>query len=541
MRRRIVYVVLAFCVFQFSCTHTLELAGTTQTGNARVMGSIENPDGFAAKHTAIFLIPSDYDPVKANSFSQSGVLVDTTDTTGRFMFENVPAAGYNIQAVNNANQTRLLIQGVVVTDNDISVPGAALSKPAVVKVMLPDSIDPVNGCVYVPGTMIFCFLRGNTRSVTIDSVPASILPALMYGTANSAVRTIIRYNIQVFSGGTLVVANPAWKYSKLLNFNTTASGAQVSGNVADFPALIKLTKNNFNFAEARADGRDIRFAKADTVFLQYEIEQWDAARGQAEIWVKVDTVYGNDSSHSIGMYWGNANAPGVSNGAAVFDTADGFAAVWHFNNNCGDATANNYAGTNFGAIDTEGIIGNSKKFNGADSIRIVGLLGSPASVSLSAWAQLDSSSSYGGAEIVSLGDVAAIRMDDYRPNYGTMGTVHVSTTNNDTIFNDITSGGLDLAKTGWHYVAMTIDDANRLQSLYIDGTRYNQISNNALVNYSGVGINTLIGKHGNGKNNYNFIGSIDEVRVNKTVLSADWIRLCYMNQKASDMLVRFGK
>jgi Sialidase, N-terminal domain. len=241
------------------------------------------------------------------------------------------------------------------------------------------------------------------------------------------------------------------------------------------------------------------------------------------------------------MYWGNANAPGVSNGAAVFDTADGFAAVWHFNNNCGDATANNYAGTNFGAIDTEGIIGNSKKFNGADSIRIVGLLGSPASVSLSAWAQLDSSSSYGGAEIVSLGDVAAIRMDDYRPNYGTMGTVHVSTTNNDTIFNDITSGGLDLAKTGWHYVAMTIDDANRLQSLYIDGTRYNQISNNALVNYSGVGINTLIGKHGNGKNNYNFIGSIDEVRVNKTVLSADWIRLCYMNQKASDMLVRFGK
>jgi len=49
----------------------------------------------------------------------------------------------------------------------------------------------------------------------------------------------------------------------------------------------------------------------------------------------------------------------------------------------------------------------------------------------------------------------------------------------------------------------------------------------------------LIGKHGNGKNNFNFIGKVDEARVSKNILSADWILLCYMNQKEKDAVVSF--
>ena len=255
--------------------------------------------------------------------------------------------------------------------------------------------------------------------------------------------------------------------------------------------------------------------------------------------MKVDTVHGNGSVNAINMYWGNANTSGASNGAAVFDTADGFAAVCHLNNGCGDATANGYTGTNYGAIDTEGIIGNSKKFNGSDSIQIPGLLGSPASVSLSAWAQLDMRSPQ-GAEVVSIGDAATIRMDDSRAGFGTEGGFHASTTNTDTVFTSIISSR-NLAKTGWHYLVFTFDDASREQMLYIDGFRANKINKNAAIDYSGVGINTLIGKHGNGKNSFNFIGRIDEVRASKNVLSADWITLCYMNQKAQDLLVEFAK
>jgi hypothetical protein len=36
-----------------------------------------------------------------------------------------------------------------------------------------------------------------------------------------------------------------------------------------------------------------------------------------------------------------------------------------------------------------------------------------------------------------------------------------------------------------------------------------------------------------------FDGKIDEVRIMNTVPGADWVRLCYMNQKNEDMLVNF--
>ena len=36
-----------------------------------------------------------------------------------------------------------------------------------------------------------------------------------------------------------------------------------------------------------------------------------------------------------------------------------------------------------------------------------------------------------------------------------------------------------------------------------------------------------------------FRGKIDEVRVMNAAVNADWIKLCYMNQKAEDALVEF--
>jgi hypothetical protein len=86
---------------------------------------------------------------------------------------------------------------------------------------------------------------------------------------------------------------------------------------------------------------------------------------------------------------------------------------------------------------------------------------------------------------------------------------------------------------------LTFDNATLAQTLYIDGKAYPSAISSGAINYSGVGTNTLIGKHGNGKTGFNFIGRIDEARVNKIALSADWIKLCYMNQKDIDALVVF--
>ena len=136
-------------------------------------------------------------------------------------------------------------------------------------------------------------------------------------------------------------------------------------NVVNFPVLVLLTNANFNFAQAGPGGADIRFVKQDNTPLSFEIEQWDASGQQAEIWVRVDTVFGNDSSHGFDMCWGNPGAVSSSNGAAVFDTANGFAGVWHLNEPSGDvfdATANADTGVSDGTASSPGAIGNGRAF-----------------------------------------------------------------------------------------------------------------------------------------------------------------------------------
>ncbi len=86
-----------------------------------------------------------------------------------------------------------------------------------------------------------------------------------------------------------------WSRSAEIHLNTTSSGAAVSSNVTNFQALIRLNTENFQFNTARGDGADIRFAKPDGTHLYYQIEQWDSLSQQAQIWVKIDTVYGNSS------------------------------------------------------------------------------------------------------------------------------------------------------------------------------------------------------------------------------------------------------
>ena len=339
-------------------------------------------------------------------------------------------------------------------------------------------------------------------------------------------------------GDTAALPLKGWNSSQRIYCNTTASGAQVYGTVIGFPALVRLTHDNFDFSRARGDGADVRFTRSDNKPMAHEIERWDSAGGAAEIWVRVDTVYGNDSAHYFIMYWGasaNAAQTSASNGPAVFDTAAGFIGVWHLNRTCDDATANRHNGTNSGAADSTGMIGSAKGFNGNEGIKIAGLLGQPRSVTLSAWARLDTLQRW-GSEVISLGNAVLLRMDHTQaPGGGVMGSYHVSS---DTLWYNVVSD-MYLQKTGWHYLSFAMDGVNHTQTLSIDGMVYSYRSNQAPIYYSGIGTDTWIGRHGNKETNWFFNGIIDEVRVSRTVHSNDWTKLCYMNQKAKDALLVF--
>jgi hypothetical protein len=48
-----------------------------------------------------------------------------------------------------------------------------------------------------------------------------------------------------------------------------------------------LNKDFFDFSQAKADGADVPFSTSAGEPLAYQIQEWDAARGTASIWVRI--------------------------------------------------------------------------------------------------------------------------------------------------------------------------------------------------------------------------------------------------------------
>jgi hypothetical protein len=193
-----------------------------------------------------------------------------------------------------------------------------------------------------------------------------------------------------------------WSRYKDITVNTQAAGANVAVDVANFPVLVRLTEANANdvFTQALAGGADIRFASPSGAQRPYEIEHWDATAKTASIWVLADTVKGNSNTTTLRMYWGRSGVAGASNGAAVFDTANGYVAVWHMNGADTEvsSTAHGFVATPFGepGTNTASATGRGRTFNGSQYFRVIGsasgALNFPlnGTYTLSAWVYADS-------------------------------------------------------------------------------------------------------------------------------------------------------
>ena len=344
------------------------------------------------------------------------------------------------------------------------------------------------------------------------------------GTADSAM-FIIRY------------PNPyaGWRFTKDVRLNTTASGANTATNVYAFPVLIRLTRTNFNFSQARRNGEDLRFSKPDGTPLAYEIERFDSVQNLAEIWVKVDTVYGSDSSHYFVMRWGNASAPNASSASAVFDTAKGFAGVWHFSpgDSLGDATANRNLLANTQTTQTQQAeIGSGRHFNGTSAFASAPdqpCLNIKSAITLSAWARVTDPSkdqkiiAKTATRATSAFILGVINNQIYPEFWSSDGTHYTFSA------GQITAGQ-------WTHLAITWARGDSVFA-YINGVRVGSIAAST-ADLQTVSNGVLLGT-GFFTSTYQFFlnGDLDEARLSGTDRSATWIKLCYMNQKAADALV----
>ena len=341
----------------------------------------------------------------------------------------------------------------------------------------------------------------------------------------------------------------AWSGKRRIYLNTSVTGANVAGDVVDFPVLVRLNSGNFDFSQAQATGADIRFTKSDTTLLPCEIERWDPAIGAAEIWVKVDTVQGNDSTQSITMYWGNPDASSTSNGPSVFDTTAGFAGVWHLGESSGgihDATDDRFDGTRNGnPTRIAGDIGYAQSFSGSGDFIEMGNVCNPdtSGFTVCAWIkpalvnsnQTIVSKSHGGSPSSSYGWL--LELDNTGGLMAFIATGAGSWGASRTFVLGSTIQIVD--STVWHHIAAVfVRSGNDKCRLYIDGTEVSSLPAGGDITSLSAVVNSAplrLGADANGGCPWK--GSMDECSVSLTVRSPDWIRLCYMNQKQNDKMV----
>jgi hypothetical protein len=518
------------------CSHENLTGGGTEGGNT-VCGLFVDDEGIARADVNVQLVPSDYNPVYAEK--KSKVVKTTTNGDGRFSFSNISKGDYSVEAIDSAFGKRSLMSGISVTGEDIKLSTDTLHAPGLLLVDIPAS----GGYVFIPGTTMLAHADRISRRIALCVPSRKTISSVCYTTYTDSTSVVLRYNVQVDPRDTLIVTRTEWKYSCRVYINTSKAGADVSGNVQGFPVVIRLTKENFNFSQADANGNDIRFARNDTIPLTFEFEQWDAKNNRAEIWVKVDTIYGNNNTQFITMYWGASTGSAtssLSNSAMVFDTSEKFIGVWHLNEDPSlgnrslkDRTANLQDATSSGKMSSansvEGAIGKSLSFDGSDDYLDVGNVSIPGTYSMGLWVKLDTTTA---SQRFILKDSSYTLWYDTRDTSSIRVEHFTSTSWWKGIYQD---GGtrVSLSKSVWTYLYGTFDGS--IVRLYVNGVEVSRSNTIAVI----PAINSKSLYFGKGWNDIDFVnGCMDEIRLEGIARSADWIRLSYMNQRSDDKLIR---
>jgi hypothetical protein len=300
----------------------------------------------------------------------------------------------------------------------------------------------------------------------------------------------------------------------------------------------------------QSGGEDIRFS-ANGKPLEFQIERWDTAGGNAAVWVRIPTIKGNDQQ-VIRMHWGNGRVASESNGEKVFQTTEGFAGVWHLGDNLEDATSNNLDGFNRPGkptTNTTGIIGDAQEFGvnkflvirppGAEPDRRVTCMPSGnADRTMSAWVNPTSfeGHNWASASIGGWGEP----MRGQKPN---MGLSYMTMTGIGQprfhLYGFDPRCASKLPRDEWRHIALSV--SQDMVRFYVDGVLDRTINN------SGEAVSKLgtlktpestpvdLGDHGNGRGPFN--GALDEVRFESVARSGDWLKLCFENQKPLQSLV----
>ena len=316
--------------------------------------------------------------------------------------------------------------------------------------------------------------------------------------------------------------------SPLQQCELVVSGYAGTTELVDFPVLVRVSPTkvaDFNYADCATGGADISFTDAEGNALPHEVDTWNPD-GTSLVWVKLPTLSGKNTK--LVMRWNDAS-PGENNPANVWS---GYAGVWHL----GEQTGDNYAdSTGHGLTATNAVsatitdvcttkagkVGNGR-WQPKLSLRIpsydeqaVG-----GAFTASGWFYMDARTSYESffnrKQVYDAGDGWQCNMQNSDKNVFVTGSGNKTSTS----WNFGSS-----VKGRWVYVTLVYNDTK--VSIYENGAKVG-------------GDITIIAVKDNGRElvvGGSVKGTLDELRIRKSVASADWIKAQYDQVNSSSFVV----
>jgi hypothetical protein len=533
----------------FLCSSGDRIAGSkggSETTNG-ITACIKQSDGRPAVGSIVRLRRTDFvskTAVLAKSTLSSADII--TDSKGQFTVRDIDPGEYSIE-INDTSTGEgrggAVLLNCLLDSIGIEDIGIDYLKPYAVVSGHVDT-DVINGramFVQVKGLERLAIINEH-GSFSFNDLPEGNYAFVIIDKTISATEHAV-LNVKASAGKTVTVnVSGTFSDSAYIVINTGMAGISSSTVIVDFPLLIRLNEQNFNFSHTLPNGEDVRFTKSDGALLSFEIEQWDTLTKNAAVWVRVDSIFGNKTEQCFMMKWGNTAAHSRSIGAEVFSTANGFAGVWHLDENPGngsnsikDRTGNGFNGTPNGAMtngnSVVGMVGKAILFDGKDDFISTGKLNISDNYSLSCWMRSDDLSEAARRFIW--------KEYSYTLWYDAIGkgirVEHFTLNDSVVIWRGIYQDNsrlipLDTAK--WYHLAGTYD-GDKIR-LYINGELAD--STKTIGKYP-VSSNEPLSIGGR-KDEY-VKGVMDEVRIENQARSEDWIRLSYLNQKENSTIVKF--
>ena len=123
--------------------------------------------------------------------------------------------------------------------------------------------------------------------------------------------------------------------------NITIDSSKIDTDLTDYPVMVKLTPENFDFSKARTDGMDIAFYDTSNNLLDFEMEYF-LTNSQGVFHVRIPSVSSTVNT-TFRMVYGNGLATDLSNKTGVWD--NNFVMVQHMGESLEDSTGNGNDGT----------------------------------------------------------------------------------------------------------------------------------------------------------------------------------------------------